>query len=47
MPRSGRSAMRCRGFVTFGSFNNVAKIGSDVISLWAEILKATPGSACC
>ncbi|WP_158815832.1 tetratricopeptide repeat protein [Methylocapsa sp. S129] len=33
-----------RGYVTFGSFNNVAKIGAGVISLWAAVLQATPGS---
>jgi predicted O-linked N-acetylglucosamine transferase (SPINDLY family) len=30
--------------ITFGSFNNLAKIGAPVIRLWAEVLKATPGS---
>ncbi len=30
------------GFVTFGSFNNVAKVGPDVIRVWAEILRANP-----
>jgi protein O-GlcNAc transferase len=33
-----------RGLVTFGSFNNVAKIGSGVIDLWATVLQATPKS---
>jgi predicted O-linked N-acetylglucosamine transferase (SPINDLY family) len=33
-----------RGFVTFGSFNHVAKIGAGVVSLWAEVLEATPSS---
>ena len=32
------------GFVTFGSFNNFAKINDEVISLWAEVLQAVPGS---
>ena len=32
------------GFVTFGSFNNPAKVNEDVIGLWAEILKSVPGS---
>ena len=30
--------------VTFGSFNNFAKVNADVLALWAEILKAVPGS---
>jgi protein O-GlcNAc transferase len=33
-----------RGYVTFGSFNNVAKIGAGVVNLWAEVLRATPNS---
>ena len=33
-----------RGYVTFGSFNNVAKIAPEVASLWAAALSAAPGS---
>jgi protein O-GlcNAc transferase len=32
------------GYVTFGSFNNLAKVSPEVISLWARILHAVPGS---
>jgi predicted O-linked N-acetylglucosamine transferase (SPINDLY family) len=32
------------GHVTFGSFNNLAKMTPEVIGLWAQILKAIPGS---
>lgn len=32
------------GFITFGSFNNPAKINDRVIRLWAEILNAVPES---
>jgi protein O-GlcNAc transferase len=32
------------GFVTFGSFNNLIKLGPDVIALWARVLHAVPGS---
>ncbi len=33
-----------RGYVTFGSFNNVAKISSGALRLWAKILLAVPNS---
>jgi protein O-GlcNAc transferase len=33
-----------RDYVTFGSFNNIKKIGPEVIRLWAEVMRATPGS---
>ena len=33
-----------RNAVTFGSFNNITKIGPKVIELWAAILRATPAS---
>jgi protein O-GlcNAc transferase len=32
------------GRVTFGSFNKLAKITSDVLSTWAQILACVPGS---
>lgn len=32
------------GYVTFGSFNNFAKVSEDVMSRWAEILGAVPDS---
>jgi len=33
-----------RGFVSFGSFNHVAKIGDGVVRLWAQVLKADDSS---
>jgi protein O-GlcNAc transferase len=33
-----------RGHVTFGCFNNPAKVGPDVVASWAEILLRIPGS---
>jgi predicted O-linked N-acetylglucosamine transferase (SPINDLY family) len=32
------------GYVTFGSFNNLAKVNDRVISLWSRVLQAVPGS---
>lgn len=32
------------GHITFGSFNNFAKVSPEVITLWSEILKAVPYS---
>jgi len=32
------------GYITFGSFNNLAKINPGVIQLWAEVLKRVPNS---
>src|SRR5690606_15116835 len=32
------------GHVTFGSFNNLAKVNRKVVALWAEVLRAVPGS---
>jgi len=32
------------GHITFGSFNNPAKVNDAVINLWADALKAVPGS---
>jgi protein O-GlcNAc transferase len=30
--------------ITFGSFNNIAKVGPQVVALWAHLLLAVPGS---
>ncbi len=32
------------GFVTFGCFNNLAKLNPRVVSVWARVLQGTPGS---
>ncbi len=33
-----------RGYVTFGSFNSLAKVGAQTRTLWARILAGLPGS---
>ena len=33
------------GFVTFGCFNNLAKMTDEVVALWAKVLDAVPGSS--
>lgn len=32
------------GYITFGSFNNLAKITPEVISVWSRVMHAVPGS---
>ncbi len=36
--------VRRNGFITFGSFNNFAKLSPTLLGLWARILAAVPGS---
>jgi protein O-GlcNAc transferase len=33
-----------RGFITFGSFNNIAKINDRTVDLWSRVLRAVPRS---
>jgi len=35
---------RQRGHVTFGSFNNLAKVNEKVVALWSRVLDSVPGS---
>ncbi len=32
------------GYVTFGCFNNLAKMNDNVVALWARVLESVPGS---
>ncbi|HZZ42056.1 MAG TPA: tetratricopeptide repeat protein [Tepidisphaeraceae bacterium] len=43
-PGVGESPAERNGYVTFGSFNNLAKVTPGVIGLWARVLKEVPGS---
>lgn len=43
-PPPGPPPSREAGVVTFGSFNNPAKVTPDVVALWARVLRAVPGS---
>jgi predicted O-linked N-acetylglucosamine transferase (SPINDLY family) len=43
-PSVAGAPMVHNGYITFGSFNNLAKINANVVALWSEILQAVPGS---
>jgi len=32
------------GYITFGCFNNLAKMNNEVVALWARVLESVPGS---
>jgi len=43
-PRVSELPALANGRVTFGSFNNFAKVTKPTLKLWSQILRATPGS---
>ena len=43
-PEVGPSPFKKTGYVTFGSTNNPAKLGDDVLDAWGELLAAVPTS---
>jgi protein O-GlcNAc transferase len=43
-PEIGAAPVLRNGHVTFGSFNNLAKVNHKVVALWAEVLRAVSGS---
>jgi protein O-GlcNAc transferase len=43
-PDPGSAPCSVTGTITFGCFNNIAKISDTTLDLWARVLAATPGS---
>jgi predicted O-linked N-acetylglucosamine transferase (SPINDLY family) len=43
-PAPGAPPFQRKGHVTFGCFNNMAKLNDGLFEMWAEILKGAPGS---
>ena len=43
-PEIGALPAHALGGITFGSFNNLAKLSAEVRTLWAQVLLAVPGS---
>ncbi len=44
MPHVGLPPAREKGYVTFGSFNNLSKVNGEVLALWSRVLRAVPSS---
>jgi protein O-GlcNAc transferase len=42
MPEPGEPPLLRRGYPTFGCFNNLAKVSSEVVKLWAILLQRVP-----
>ncbi|WP_428423381.1 tetratricopeptide repeat protein [Methylibium sp.] len=43
-PPTGEPPVLGSGRVSFGSFNNIAKLSDHTLGLWAQVLRAVPGS---
>ena len=43
-PKPAPSPVNRNGYVTFGSFNNLAKVSEYTIAIWSDILRKTPQS---
>lgn len=43
-PEPVEPALESNEHITFGSFNNLSKVSSSTIALWARVLNETPGS---
>lgn len=44
MPEPQGAPCRKNGYITFGSFNNLAKVNDVVLEVWAELLRQVPDS---
>jgi len=44
VPYIEETPVKKNGYITFGSFNNLAKLSAETISVWSEIVKTIPGS---
>jgi protein O-GlcNAc transferase len=43
-PKVAAAPALSRGFITFGSFQNLGKIGDDVLACWSKVLAAVPSA---
>lgn len=43
-PATGDAPALKNGYITFGSFNNYAKVSDAIVDVWAAVLKAIPAS---
>ncbi|MFW5959992.1 MAG: tetratricopeptide repeat protein [Chitinivibrionales bacterium] len=43
-PGTKESPVKHKGYLTFGSFNNISKYSNKTIELWSSIIKEIPGS---
>ena len=43
-PNVGPLPAARNGHVTFGCLNRLAKVSADVLTVWAEVMRGTPGS---
>lgn len=44
LPDLAPAPLARNGYITFGSFNRINKVGAEVVALWAEILQRIPDS---
>lgn len=44
LPEVREPPLLCRGYPTFGSFNNLAKVNDSVLRLWGKVIATIPGA---